>query len=463
MREFRLNPWVKWRWEGKDKILLNTMVGMNRTAGEILELCEKIHNQNDITEEMSKKYPDVPREKLQSGVKKLIGKLLKWKILVPEGFVEPKLPFATALYAQHIASYFKNQLSAPVGVACEITLACNARCPHCSVFARTGHEFNELSTDDWKDFIDELHDLNVFSITFLGGEPLLRKDLEELLNYASQRGLRTVVVTNGYLLAPNKISSLCDAGLDEVQLSLDGTNAETHDSFRGIEGLFKRVIGAIPVLKNKKVRVAILTTVMRMNLEQIPEIMKLVNSLSVDSLNLMSVMRIGRASWRKDFFPSTEEYVELIRQIYDEEQNTRKTFIIYPGLPAYYYEKSIGLEEYERFKHGGKIGTCVAGITHCTITSIGDVRPCGVSADITLGNIKETSFREIWNDDTFKLLRNLRKNVQNPCKMCRLCDICWAGCRALPSQIGMEGDPYVADPICLKCFEKMKTDNVQLQ
>jgi len=411
---------------------------------------------------MTRKYPMIPKEKLQTDTERLVQKLQKWNILIPQNSTEPKMPFATALYAEHMASYFRNQLSAPVGVACEITLACNARCPHCSVSALANHGHDELSTDDWKRFIDELHDLGVFSLTFLGGEPLLRKDLVELVNYASQRGLSTVVVTNGYLLVPNVITSLCNAGLDEVQISLDGADAETHDTFRGLRGLFQRIMEAVPIIRDQEVRVAILTTIMRMNSDQVPEIMRLADSLGANSLNLMSVMQIGRALNREELFLSMEEYVELIRKVHGERKNLKRTFIIYPGLPGYYYEKSIGLENYRQFKHKGNIGACVAGVTHCTISPKGDVRPCGVSTGISLGNIKETSFREIWSHDTFKLLRGLRKNEQTPCKNCRLSDICWAGCRALPSQIGTNGDPYFADSICLKCFEEMKEANVQL-
>ena len=454
---FKLNPRIRWRWEGEDKILLNTMIGMNKTAGQILELCEKMHTLRDVTEEMSKKYPNVPRNKLQSGVERLIQKLLKWNILLPEDCMEPKMSFTTPLYGEHIASYFKSQLSAPVSVSAQITFNCNARCLHCFVSAPQ-EPVNELSTEEWKQVIDELHELNVFGISFTGGDPLLREDLEELVEYSEKYDINTSIQTNGFKLIDSKIEKLVSAGLRGVYLSLDGLDEETHDFFRCLKGSYHRVIHAIKVLVREKVTLQVNTTLTRLNCHQIPEIIKYLNELGVPRLNLMRLIPIGRTSDNLSLRLTEKEHIELLREIYEKDQELGGIFIVYPELPAAYYERSLGLDGYVELKKKSKIGWCAAAITSCTISPTGDVMPCDVSIGVSLGNVRQTSFKEVWeNSPILRALRTLAKRQQKPCSRCKLNEVCIGGCKALSSQVGVGGDLYTADPECVRCFETFKS------
>jgi len=453
---FRLNPRVRWRWEGQDKVLLNTLIGMNKTAGEILELCKTVHSLGGIVEGMTRKYPTIPKEKLQTDTERLVQKLQKWNILIPQNSTEPKMPFTSGLYAEHIASYFDNQLNAPISVSVQITSSCNARCLHCFLFAPQ-QSVNELSTEEWKQVIDELHELNVFGISFTGGEPLLREDLEELIQYSEKYDIDASIQTNGYGLTDDRIEKLLFAGLKGVYLSLDGLDEETHDFFRGLKGLYQRVIHAIEVLVRQKVTLQINTTLTKLNRHQIPELINHLNELGVPRVNLMRLIPIGRTADNLSLKLTEMEYIELLKKVWDKDRELGEIFVLYPELPAAYYERSIGLDSYVEIKSKSKIGWCAAAITSCTISPTGNVMPCDVSGEVSLGNVREMSLKEVWrNSAILKTLRTLTRREQEPCTKCRLNEVCIGGCKALSSQVGGGKHLYVADPECVRCFEAFR-------
>ena len=455
LKGFRLNPRVKWRWEGKDKILLNTMIGMNKTAGQILELCEKMHTLRDVTEEVSRRYPKTPKEKIKSDTEKWISKLLKWNILIPKEAKEKLTPLPkTSFYLRHIASYFGNKLRAPVGVVCELTYVCEANCPHC--FTKIpSPDPNELTTSEWKNVMNELHDLSVFAVSFSGGDPLLRNDVEELVRYVASKGLDVQLVTNGLMFTEDKIDTLALAGLRSARIDLDAANPKTHDSFRGIEGLHQHVTKMISCLLEKNISVEIATTLSGYNIDEIPDTIELAWKLGVRRITLDRLYSVGPK--RSEFWLNMEDYMGLLPRVYETDKKLGNMAIKYPDMPAAYYKKGLGLSAYEKLKREGKIGACQAGVLGCVISPVGNVKPCTTSMGITLGNVRRDSFGDVWNNsDVFDHLRRLSKGDQIPCRDCSFCGVCTAGCRALPSQIGRDGDRYAADPLCFECFKTFR-------
>jgi len=445
---FKINPVIQWRWEG-DKVLLNTMLGMNRVAGEVLELCQTCSTIDDVVTKMVEKYPGVLHEKMYNDTNKIIQLFLQREILIPEG--ETGGFVFTPFFMQYIDSFFNNQLNAPVRVGCEITSACNARCMHC--YASFSPDSDELTTEEWKRIIDQLHGLHVFGVSFTGGEPLLRSDVEDIVLYAHEKGMRATLATNGSLLTKERIERLKKAGIDAIMLSLDGATPEVHDRFRGIDGLFEKVISTIEYLVKEGIDIGILTTISRLNIQEIPAIMGLVDKLGAPRLALMRFIMAGRAVENKLLEPSPHEYIELLTRIYEKEKELKTTSLLYPDLPAIFYDKSIGLDHYENLKVKGAIELCGAGITTCAISPTGDVKPCDLSGDVSMGNLREVPLKDIWdNSEVFKKLRTLGKKDQKPCNACILNEICLTGCKALPSQVGDNGDMYAADPTYAQCF-----------
>jgi radical SAM protein with 4Fe4S-binding SPASM domain len=296
--------------------------------------------------------------------------------------------------------------------------------------------------------------MNVFTLTFLGGEPLLRPDILELIALGAQNGMRTMITTNGYIVDAAYAKRLKEAGLTEVQISLDGVKAATHDGFRQLPGLYDRVIEAVHHCQNEALEVVLLTTIVNQNRDEITDVMQLTADLGVPRLNLMNLQRVGRAKKSPGLEPSKEEYVELLTQIYEKSQELPELYTFYPGLPAAMYHEAIGIQAYKELERAGKIGSCLAGITHCTISPTGDVKPCGLSEDISLGNIFHEPFSKIWKEaPVFKHLRSFSKQEWEPCSQCRFVTVCKTGCKALPQLVDDPDHWKNPDPICVECFE----------
>jgi radical SAM protein with 4Fe4S-binding SPASM domain len=457
MSELFVNPRVRWRWEG-DKLLLNSMVSLNQTAGEILELCQQSENAESVLQAMIERYSDVPAEKLQENVRKFVEKLLNQHILLDNQCTleDAPRPLVLTPAMDEVANRFNNTLSAPILVFAEVTWRCDASCLHCSVAADQQSIQNEMTTEEWKQLLDQLAELNVFYITFTGGEPLLREDLDELISYCRKRGIRPEMVTNGSHLTEERIESLSKAGLQAIQVDLDSVDAATHDRFRGVPGLYNTVVKAIPILAESSIDLQVSSVVTRLNVNQIADIMEFANELGALRYSFMHLIDTGAAQSHPEIRPSPEEYIAMLRDVYEREQ-PMKTFVFYPSLPAIYYIKAVGEGGYRKVRKLKKVGACVAGTVICVFSPQGDVKPCDISLDVHLGNVRTTPFKQIWDTSpVFNHLRNLRKDKQKPCTECNLKDDCAAGCNALPCQIGDNGTLLHAAPLCFECFAHFK-------
>lgn len=448
----KVNPKIKWRWE-KDKVLLNTLAIMNRTAGEVLELLEETDDILEIAHHLSEKYP-VPLEKLKADVETIVTQFQKFGILVSEER-DVFVPIHSTC-SEDIASVFGNVLSAPVGVACMVTYNCNQRCLHC--YTKSPVKIpHELQSDEWKRLLDELSQLKVFYVIFAGGEPLMHPDIVELVRYADERKIPPAIATNAYLLNEDLINDFIDAGIRGFLISLDGASATVHDTFRRSKGSFDKTITALKILLQKRMDTVVLTTITKANQHEITDIMELADTLGLRRLSLVKLRKSGRAVSNYELQLSPFEYITLLKTVHQKEKELEKTSILYPDLPAAFFEKSIGLDAYEELKGLGKIELCGAGIVGCVVSPSGDVRPCDASGDISVGNIKESSLQSIWSTaPLFMELRKLKKEEISPCNRCHLRDTCLMGCRALPSQVGKGADVYTADPLCAECFTTFK-------
>jgi radical SAM protein with 4Fe4S-binding SPASM domain len=453
---FKVNPRVKWRWEG-NRILLNTMMGLNETAGTILELCQDHHSTQEVVAAMREKYPDVDSKKIQKDTEKTLERLTLLKYIIPRDTPPEKKesPVLLPRYAERLSEVFNNNLSAPLMLFLKVTFACNCACPHCSVDSTSHFDPEELTTEEWKAFIDEASRLNIFTITFTGGEPTLRPDVEALIQHCVKRGITATVDTNGSLLTPEYIERLECAGLSSLQLNLDGNTPGIHNAFRGLKGLFEQNVEAISILSESSIRLQVASAVNTHNIDHIPDIMELLAELGVQRYCLVRIVLSGRALKNPHLFPTTDQYLELLPRIYEKEKELNDLTVFYIDLPAGFYYKTLGLDFYRRLKREGRIQSCVAGIVNFMVGPRGEVRPCDASGTLTIGNIREQSIKHIWdNNKTFHHLRSVTKSSQIPCKECDINTLCCGGCNALSLQIDEKGQPFRADPICQQCFDE---------
>lgn len=445
MKNFLINPRFKWRWEkgknGEPLLLSNNLFVLNTTAFEVLD-AYKNNGFEGTLNHFQKKYPGTPVATLQKDIERVVTMLKEWNILI-EQKEEKKMPLAPS-FMEIVESVFENTLSAPLHAACLLTYSCNAQCPHC--YALYSNKHRELSTDHWKTLIDQLVEMQVFSITFTGGEPLMRKDVDQLVQHAHRNGVTVGIDTNGYFLTKEKIENLIAKGVSGFEISLDGSCPTIHDTYRGLPGSFSQVIAALSNLVDESVDVGVATAVSNQNLDDVGTIIDVVYEIGVRRHSLIRLRHV--APTVKELEPTPEEYIRLLQVIFKKQQELNQPFI-YPDLPALYYQKSIGLDHYQELREYNCIRSCEAGIVTCGISPSGDLLPCDMSLT-PVGNGLKTPLKKLWKTSAvLQQLRNIHMNQVDPCNHCDLSRICTAGCKALSSQLLKEN--ILPDPVCVSC------------
>ena len=168
----------------------------------------------------------------------------------------------------------------------EVTKGCNLRCVHCRATATELVSPDDLPTEECLNIIDRIAAFADPILVLSGGEPLYRPDIFQLAQYATEKGLRVALATNGTLATKEVARKIVDAGVKRVSISLDGAHAETHDGFRGIPGSFDAAIYGLRNLKELGMPVQISMTVAKHNAAELPQVLEMVRSLGADALHI---------------------------------------------------------------------------------------------------------------------------------------------------------------------------------
>lgn len=305
---------------------------------------------------------------------------------------------------------------------------CNLACIHCSSNADLCGALG-YSTEEALDIVDQMSAIGVMDVAFSGGEPLLRKDLPQLVAHARSLGMTAGTSTNGYPLTDRNARKLYDAGLTRLQVSLDGTE-EMHDRIRG-KGAFAKAIEAINRSLTHGLTTHICFTAMRMNAHLLPNMIALARELGVDGFNLSQFVPTGRGTIDQGVSP------QMSRELLQTWLAARKR---YPDM--YLSAHSAGLAALEPDAADCR-GGCQAGMSIGCITAEGDVTPC-VMFPLVLGNLKRDSLRNIWEQsETVATLKS--REVKGICGTCRFKKTC-GGCRA--AAWAVDGDMMAEDPYC---------------
>ena len=277
-----------------------------------------------------------------------------------------------------------------------------------------------LCTQEAFSVIDQIRGTGKPVVVLSGGEPLLREDIYDIARYGTERGLRMVMGTSGYLIDHDTAIKLWNAGIRAVAISLDSKDAATHDSFRGFNGVWKSAMQAIGHCRDAGIGVQINMSVMKSAIGDVEDVIELGTSLGVHDYQLFFPIPTGRARHIEPRSP--EEYEELIRQILiryqDSDLNIRP--ICAPQFRRIADDLGISNPTWGR--------GCLAGITYCRIFANGDVTPCPY-LPLSAGNVRTTSFSEIWNNSPlFTALRN-PDLLTGKCGRCDFKTSC-GGCRA---------------------------------
>ena len=330
-------------------------------------------------------------------------------------------------------------------IAINLTRRCNLACAHCYMDAETreGGGDAELSADEIKHLLDEIASRsNETMVVLTGGEPLLRRDLEQLVAHGHALGLSMVVGTNGVLLNEQRVIKLKQAGAMGMGISLDSLDPLSHDNFRGCPGSWEKTLSAMDLCKKHDLPFQVHFSVTERNAHEVQSMIDFTSASGAHVLNIFFLICTGRGESMSDITPL--RYEQVLKQLVEAQQQTQDLIIRARCAPhykrvAYEHNPESPLTRAQGYEGGG----CLAGIHYCRITPEGAVTACPYIPDEE-GSIREQSFWEIWDDSPgFRQLRN--PTLGGKCGKCEYQKLC-GGCRARP--LAMGGTIMDADPWC---------------
>jgi len=341
-------------------------------------------------------------------------------------------------------------------VAWEVTRGCNLSCLHCRALSGEGPYPGELTTEECLQVVDDIASFSSPIVILTGGEPLLRQDVYQIAEYGTGKGLRMVLATNGTLLTEESARRLVAAGIRRISISLDGSDAESHDEFRGVNGSFEGGLRGIRGAKKVGLEFQINTTVTQRNLHQLPQILDLAVDLGAAAHHLFLLVPTGRGKQLQGEAISPHDYEETLNWFYDQRDHVSLHLKV-TCAPHYYRilrqrarreGKTMSTEHYglDAVTRG-----CLGGISFCFISSTGSVQPCGY-LELECGNVREDSLESIWTQcEYFKDLRD-ESNYKGKCGYCEYRKVC-GGCRARAFET--TGDFLAEEPYCI--YEPKRT------
>lgn len=340
--------------------------------------------------------------------------------------------------------------NAPRLVAWEVTRRCNLNCVHCRAASDKGPYPGELDTDKSIEILDQIALVGKPIIILSGGEPLLRKDIFDLAQYGSRRGLRMVMATNGTLLTPYFTKAIKSAGIQRISISLDGSNAQEHDHFRNVAGAFKGALNGINLLKEKGIPFQINTTITKHNVHRVKKILEMAIELQAEAHHIFLLVPTGRAKEMINQELSAQEYEDLLRWFY-RVRNKVPLHLKATCAPHYYRilrqeaHRDGEKVDYATFGLDAVTRGCLGGTAFCFISHDGIVQPCGY-LELNCGDLKGSSFKEVWSQS--KIFRHLRdfSEYKGKCGRCEYKTFC-GGCRARAYEA--TGDYLAEEPLCI--------------
>lgn len=329
----------------------------------------------------------------------------------------------------------------PLWLLAELTYKCPLQCPYCSNpldFAEAGAE---LTTQQWIDVFRQTREMGAAQLGFSGGEPLVRRDLEELIAEARQLGFYTNLITSGIGLTPERIAAFREAGLDHIQVSFQAADEEVNNLLAGSKKAFEQKLKIAHEVKAQGYPMVLNFVTHKHNIDRIDRIIELCVELEADYVELATCQYYGWAYENRQELLPTKAQLERAERITNEyreklkaEGNPIKLIFVTPD----YYE-----ERPKKCMNGW-------GEIFLTVTPDGTALPCHSARMLPLEfpNVKTQSVEQIWNESTgFNYFRG-DSWMKEPCRSCSEKEQDHGGCRCQAYM--MTGDMHVADPVCAK-------------
>lgn len=345
-------------------------------------------------------------------------------------------------------------------VVWNVTRRCNLRCIHCYAHATDSSQpcQDEMTTEEGKRLIDDLTGFGVPVILFSGGEPLVRKDLPELAEYAVSKGLRAVISTNGTLISPQTAKTLKEIGLSYVGISLDGME-DINDRFRGVKGAFKKALDGIKNCRDAGIKVGLRFTINRFNAEEIPEIFDLLKTMDIPRACFYHLVYAGRGSTlvnddlsHADTRKAVDRIINMTRRFFDDNDPKEILTVDNHADGPYLYlrllkenpKRAQEVLELLQMNEGNSSGRGIG-----CVSWNGDVHADQFWRHHSFGNVRQRPFSEIWSDLSDPLMNKLKckkEHIKGRCATCRWLDICGGNFRVRAEAV--TGDLWAPDPAC---------------
>jgi MoaA/NifB/PqqE/SkfB family radical SAM enzyme len=272
----------------------------------------------------------------------------------------------------------KAPFAPPRVLAWEVTRRCPLKCRHCRAAAADVAYGGELTTDECRRVIDSI---SRTMIIWTGGEPMSRPDIEELVAHATSRGLRSVMAPCGMLVTEERLAALKAAGVSALSFSLDGPDAATHDSFRGVAGAYDNVTRAMAAARRVGMPFQINTTVSKLNIGKLDELAARAKELGAAKLDLFFLVPVGRGGGIAQYALSEEE----TRRVLDWSFNLSGIAVKHTCCPS----------APDRWAELGSPGPrpcgCLGGRGFAFLSHTGCLQTCGF-IDVPCGNIRDFDF-----------------------------------------------------------------------
>ncbi len=369
-------------------------------------------------------------------------------------------------YANHASQATAGTTSerGPV-VVWNCTRSCNLRCLHCYYSAEAAPSPHELTTEEARRFIDDLASFRVPVLLISGGEPLVRRDLLDLAAYASDKGIRVTLSTNGTLLTRDIVKRLKQIGVGYVGISFDGVGS-VHDYFRARDGAFAASLTGVRLCLEEGQKVGVRFTMNRFNRDELPRIFDFIEAEGIPRACFYHLVYSGRGAELREqdlTHEETRRAMDLIierteamaaagtpREILTVDNHADGVYI-YLTLVRRGSPRAEAVRKLLEMNGGNRSGVAIAAVDH-----EGNVHPDQFSMNQTLGNVREVPFSEIWGKGEHPLLAALRRRkefLKGRCAACKWLALCNGNFRARAEAVF--GDYWAPDPACYLTDEEI--------
>jgi len=326
----------------------------------------------------------------------------------------------------------------PLWLLAELTYRCPLQCPYCSNPVDISRYNNELSTDEWLKVLRDARSMGAMQLGFSGGEPLVRRDLEELVTEARRLGYYSNLITSGVGMDADRVAAFREAGLDHIQISFQASSQDLND-FLGGTSSFEHKRAMARAVKAQGYPMVLNVVLHRRNIDAIEDIILMCRELQADFVELASTQYYGWSRINLDALLPTREQLtraEAVARKY-QAQFKDEMKVIYV-VPDYFEERP---------------KACMNGwgSIFLTIAPDGSALPCHAAASLpgmSFPNVKDLSIKEIWeHSDAFNRYRGFDW-MPEPCRSCPEKQKDFGGCRCQAYML--TGDAAATDPVCSK-------------